>query len=263
VYGFIDASGEGFGGSTQILQHQAVLQLKMARIGFWCTEISEKSSNYQEFRNLAKHVAAESRAGILSGTEVWILTDNEVTERAWYSGTSSSKSLFDIMLELRHEQLRGNFVLHVVHLAGTRMMFEGTDALSRGEVHAQDLMDKDCHKVPLDVGAIEREPKLKDWILSWADQSVRFAEPVHWFEEATQQFDFSGASVTWVWDLPPAAAIHALEELGLGRNKRHESLRGIVLVPRLMRPECNMRTSKKRRKKQSRVIPTGESNVNQ
>jgi hypothetical protein len=26
---------------------------------------------------------------------------------------------------------------------------------------------------------------------------------------------------------------------------------------------CNMRTSKKRRKKQSRVIPAGESNVNQ
>jgi hypothetical protein len=66
---------------------------------------------------------------------------------------------------------------------------------------------------------------------------VKFAEPAHWFEEATQQFDYSGSMVTWVWDLPPAAAVHALEELGLGRNKRHESLRGIVLVPRLMRPE--------------------------
>jgi hypothetical protein len=41
VHGFADASGEGFGGSTRILQHQAVLQLKTARIGFWCTEISE------------------------------------------------------------------------------------------------------------------------------------------------------------------------------------------------------------------------------
>jgi galactitol-specific phosphotransferase system IIB component len=30
-----------------------------------------------------------------------------------------------------------------------------------------------------------------------------------------------------------------------------------------IREECNMRTSKKRRKKQSRVIPAGESNVNQ
>jgi hypothetical protein len=134
----------------------------------------------------------QSRAGHLAGKEVWIFTDNEVTERAWYSGTSSSKALFDIMLNLWHKQLRGSFVLHVVHVAGTHMIVEGTDALSRREVYAQDLMNEMCNTVPLDLMALEREPRLRKWIRGWADSSVRFAEPEHWLEEATQQFDYSG-----------------------------------------------------------------------
>jgi hypothetical protein len=110
---------------------------------------------------MAEHVCAKSKKGYLSGKEVWIFTDNEVTERAWYSGTSSGKALFDTMLKLHHEQLEGNFALHVVHVAGTRMILEGTDTLSRGEVHVEDLMNEICYKVPLDTMAMEREPRLR------------------------------------------------------------------------------------------------------
>ena len=38
-------------------------------------------------------------------------TDNEVTEGAWFNGTSSNKLLFDLVLELRHLEVAGNFVL--------------------------------------------------------------------------------------------------------------------------------------------------------
>jgi hypothetical protein len=41
----------------------------------------------------------------------------------------------------------------------------------------------------------------------------------------------------WVWDLPPGAALDAVEELGLARFKRHDSLIGIVAVPLLIKPE--------------------------
>jgi hypothetical protein len=41
----------------------------------------------------------------------------------------------------------------------------------------------------------------------------------------------------WVWDLPPNAALDAVEELGLARFKRHDSLIGIVVVPILLKSE--------------------------
>jgi hypothetical protein len=52
VYGFVDAFGEGFGGSTRYKDRSFRLILASARIGFWCSKISERSSNYQELRNL-------------------------------------------------------------------------------------------------------------------------------------------------------------------------------------------------------------------
>jgi hypothetical protein len=128
---------------------------KSLRIGFWCSEISEKSSNYREFRNLKEHIKAEARKGCLVGKEVWIYTDNEATERAWFIGSSSVKPLFEIVLDLLQEMIIGNFVLYVVHVAGTRMIGEGTDALARGEIHARDLMNQFTFTVPLDRTAIQ------------------------------------------------------------------------------------------------------------
>ena len=116
--------------------------------------------------------------------------------------------------------IQGNFVLEVTHVAGTRIMGEGTDGLSRGEVHAHDLMNHFAHTVPLHKGAVERVPKLTRFLIETFGDDVLFAKPADWFEEATQQFDFSMKSKTWIWDLPPSAAIHMLEELGLGRNKK-------------------------------------------
>jgi hypothetical protein len=237
AYGFVDASGEGFGGSTRYTSAELMLILKTAQIGFWCSEISEKSSNYREFWNAVEHIKHEGRSGKLAGMELIIFGDNEVTERAWFNGTSSSPELFDLVLELRHEEIIGNFVITMIHISGERMIREGTDALSRGEVHARDLMNSVLHTVPLNEAPCARFPLLREWVRSWAGEDVCFATPEHWFEEATQQHEYHEVTKTWVWDLPPAAAIHAIEELGMGRGKRHNVLRGIVLVPRLLKPE--------------------------
>jgi hypothetical protein len=236
VYGFVDASGEGFGGSTRCAAEGVREVLAPARISFWCSEISEKSSNYREFRNLKEHVKAEAQKGCLAGKEVWIYTDNEVTEQSWFNGSSSERTLFEIVLNLQQEMIAGNVVLRVVHVAGTRMIGKGTDALSRGEIHARDLMNQFTFTVPLNRTAIQRVPELEGWLKTWMGPDSRIASPEHWFGEATQQHDYSRKTVTWVWDLPPAAAIYALEELGLGRNKRHDVLRGAVIVPPLMNP---------------------------
>jgi hypothetical protein len=163
--------------------------------------------------------------------------NNEVKERAWYNGTPSNKLIFELGRDVRHETLIGNFTLHVVHVAGMRMIEEGTDALSRGEIHAHDLMNEYAHSVPLDRTALQRVPAILDWVKYVCGDTISVATSEQWFEEATQQFDYLGTPKTWIWDLAPATAIYAIEELGIGRNKRLDVLQGIVLVPRLMRPE--------------------------
>jgi hypothetical protein len=117
AFGFVDASGEGLGGTTRYRTEEIRNLLSPARLGFWCSEISETCSNYQ-FRNLVEHIKHESRKGLLAGKEVWIYTDNTVTKRAWYNGTSHDVALFKLVLELKHEMLAGKFVLKVVHVAG-------------------------------------------------------------------------------------------------------------------------------------------------
>jgi hypothetical protein len=212
--------------------------LETARLGFWCNEVSERSSNYRELRNLVEHIRQEAKNGSLTGKEVWIYTDNQVAESVWYKGTSTERTLFELMLELRMIMVEENFILHVVHVAGTRLIGEGTDGLSRGEIMASALLDDFSHQVPTDEFAIARSEKLKTWLGECLDPGFKIATPIDWFRDAQHLQDFSHPIkyTTWVWDIPPAAAPHILEEIAMARTKRHETLRGLVLIPRLMQP---------------------------
>jgi hypothetical protein len=155
--------------------------------------------------------------------------------------------------------IKGNFVLHVVHVAGTRMIGEGTDGLSRGEVMASNLLDKFAHHVPLDLPALSRSTKLKGWLDGWLDLEYKVATPVDWYWKAQHLCDFSfpQKQQTWVWDIPPAAAPYVPDELVMARNKRHEVMRGVVLIPCLMKPYWFRRFT--RAMDFYFVIPTGSS----
>ena len=234
VYGAGDASGEGFGSSLKPMGMDPLI-----RHGFWCTEQSEESSNWRELKNLLEAIREESSRGRLVGREVWLATDNTTAASAFTKGSSSSATLHAMVTELRLLALQGNFELHLVHIAGTRMIEIGVDGLSRGELQLGALDDATLGLVPLHLASIQRSPALRGWLDSWLGGEWNLAEPNDWFYTA-QQGGSNGwpeASVTWAWDLPPAAAIHALEELGLGRLKRHGVLRGVVLIPNLLRGE--------------------------
>jgi hypothetical protein len=183
-------------------------------------------------------VKVESKMGRLAGRELWLATDNSTAAQAFSKGTSKSRNLHDMVTELKLLSLRGNFVLNIFHISGTRMIQIGVDALSRGELHVGAL---GCSSAaPLHLSPIRRSPPLKNWVQAWTCDDAKITTPESWFHEAQQAGDYSEQyqkSQTWVWDLPPAAAIHALEELGNGRLKRHGVLRGIVLVPQLLQPE--------------------------
>lgn len=235
AYGAGDASGEGFGSRIRPLGLEPLL-----RRGFWCTEESENSSNWREMRNLLDALKLEVEMGRLVGRELWLATDNSTAALAYFNGSSNSRTLHEMVIELRELTLKGNFVLQIFHIAGSRMIQIGVDALSRGELHVGALAQTPDSVAPLHKTPLERSPGLREWIRSWVGDDFKVAAPDDWFYHAHQGGQVEQervASETWIWELAPAAAIHALEELGTARLKRHDILRGIVVLPNLLTHE--------------------------
>ena len=59
-------------------------------------------------------------------------TDNEVSERALYKGKSLDKKLFGLVVRMKKLKLDYGCQIKVTHVAGTRMIDQGTDGISRG-----------------------------------------------------------------------------------------------------------------------------------
>jgi hypothetical protein len=97
-----------------------------------------------------------------------MFTDNYVTECAYFKGTSSSPILFGLVLRLRKLELHSGWKIHVIHIAGTRMISQGTDGLSRGDMLTGVMGGADMLTfIPLALTAIERQPELMEWVDSW------------------------------------------------------------------------------------------------
>ena len=220
-YGFGDASGSAFG---------ATLGIKTDiwyEYGQWCSEDSEQSSNWRELKNLVDAVKGWVHSHDLSNSQLFIFTDNTTAESAYWKGTSKSKKLCDLVLELKSIALWGNLDLHVVHVSGKRMIHQGTDGLSRGDQNTG-VMNGTPMKlfVPLHIPPSKREKGLKAWIdkllEGWNFTWLNISE---WFEEHHSDGNF-------VWDIPPAAGDLAYEMLDKARLKRPTSTH-ILLIPRL------------------------------
>ena len=121
LYGFADASGKGFG-STLFLGGRIHF-----RHGQWVDAYDDESSNYRELDILITAIEEAYHDGLLANVELFMFTDTTTAESAFYKGTSSSESLFHLVLRLRKLQMTGEFPLHVIHCAGTRMKAQGTD----------------------------------------------------------------------------------------------------------------------------------------
>jgi hypothetical protein len=58
--------------------------------------------------------------------------------------------------------------VHLIHVAGTRMIWQGSDALSRGDENAGIMAGEDMLSfVPLHKQAIDRSENLLPWVWSW------------------------------------------------------------------------------------------------
>ena len=86
-----------------------------------------------------------------------MFTDNSTVEAAVAKGNSPSKRLFELVLELKKLQMQYSFILYVVHVSGTRMIEQGTDGVSRGELQAGALTGRPIRDfAPLQLGALQR-----------------------------------------------------------------------------------------------------------
>lgn len=237
MYGFLDASGSGFGSST-LVQNDVHY-----RIGTWKEEETDNSSNWKEFTNLVSDVKEAGKKGWLTGNTMVLATDNETVEKVIYKGNSTSRKLFELVLELRQLELKYGARLIVSHVAGTRMIAQGTDGLSRGNIkEGVSLGIKMLTFCPWNKNALEVQPKLKPWLQTWIGNEAKFLEPKDWFIQGhdIEGFERNGPFWTpkiksgiYIWTPAPAAADVALEQLRIARIKRQKSTH-LVIIPRLL-----------------------------
>ena len=62
----------------------------------------------------------------LQGYEIFMFT----AEAAFWKGTSESRELDELVLWLKRLELEEDLLLHVIHISGKRMIWQGTDGLS-------------------------------------------------------------------------------------------------------------------------------------
>ena len=218
-----DASGEDFGSGVEIKE---ILHF---RYGQWVADICEQSSNYRELRNLVESVENLYFEGKLRDCELFLLTDNLVTYYAYYKETSTSRLLNELVLRLRKLQMKGDLILHVIHVAGTRMIESGIDGLSRGDTSAGVMQGKQMISfVPISQSALERSKNLRCWIHSWVPKSMYLHDlsTNEWHSKVFEKGNF-------LWTPAPAAADAAIEQLC--RNFHlHENNSHVVCLPRMM-----------------------------
>jgi hypothetical protein len=241
-YGFGDASGGGFGSS--ITDNECGLEIQ---IGTWTEAGTEHSSNFREFGNFVIRLEKDASEGKLKGAEVFMFTDNSTTESAFHNGTSTSKRLFELVLRLRALQLEHGAKIHMIHVAGTRMISQGTDGISRGNILEGVMAGKEMLSfIPISQTVCERSRLMLPWIRSWIQvQDLKPLSESQWFWEGqglgTKMWtNCDGVKMpqksevdTFLWTPQPCIADVALEALRKSIHKRPDATH-IFLCPKLM-----------------------------
>lgn len=243
VYGFGDASSGGFGASVGLPEGIH------GRFGVWGSDEEDMSSNYRELCNLVDTVEDEARAGRLAHTELWLFTDNSTAESCFTKGSSSSPLLHELILRLRKVEMDIGLKLQMVHIAGTRMVAQGTDGLSRGMMCEGVLAGRDMlDYIDIAKSSSSRHPPLVEFIRAWTgDSDLKPLREEEWFVEGhgiiggkRDSHDIwipthaPNGRLYW-WDPPPVLAEVALEEALKARHKRSDTYH-IFSIPRLFTP---------------------------
>jgi hypothetical protein len=226
-----DASGKGFGSAIWTPEG---IHWESGNYGL---TYREESSNFREAENLVQRLEIMGAEGRLDDAEIFTFTDNAVFEGTFYKGHSNSPKLNDIILRLRKVERSTGCILHVIHIAGTRMKAAGIDGLSRGDLLEGMLKagSDPMAFVPLGKNAEERSPGVVDWVRSWwsndngspwCNSHLKLLEPADWF--SLHEVD---QPRLWV---PPPAAMRTILELFSEDRLVNPHIPHVFVVPRLM-----------------------------
>ena len=242
LFSFGDASGGGFGSSWEVKVGMAY------RFGTWSQDMGGESSNLREFTNLVETLEEMGLSSTLKGREIFLFTDNSTLEAAYYSGSSSSEKMFDLVLRVKKLEMNNLTKIHIIHVSGERMKEQGSDGLSRGNLNFGVMAGRKMLEfVPIHISAFDRTPLLKPWIASFVGAEAEYLEPFEWFtrghdlDENNWEINIDGMKLptvkrgTFIWTPPPCAGAAAVEELRKARHKRQLS-QHLFIIPRLMQP---------------------------
>ena len=224
-YGFGDASGKGFGNAIEARGKVH------SEFGQWGVDVEDKHSNYKELRNLVNAVEKAYNQGLLKDCELFLFTDNFVAECGYYNGgLNRNKDLDDLVHRLWKIQMKGDFTLHVYHVAGTRMIECGIDGLSRGDKSEGIARGVPVlNFIPIHLSPVQRSPGILPWIKSWwTDKdlgNLELMSPEDWFLRGMDVGNF-------LWIVPPGAGEVAVEQLCSHKHGRPET-HHIFVIPRL------------------------------
>jgi hypothetical protein len=248
VYGCGDASGSGFGSAfvtgVDNNEFDKFDDEISYRIGVWGSDSDDVTSNFRELRNVVESIEDQVEKGKLKNAELFMFTDNSTAESAFYRGTSSNKDLFELVLRLKKLEMTAGLKIHLIHIAGRRMIADGVDGLSRGCLTEGVMAGVPfLDFFPLNETAFDRSPwLLEDFSRMIPFEGLTLLEPKDWFEKGhdihgwhMNKKDFWYPILkagTYIWQPAPAVAKYAVEELRKARLKRQDSCH-IFVCPRI------------------------------
>lgn len=237
-----DASGVGFGSALwdrEGVDYEA---------GNWKEQWKFESSNFREAANLTSRIEKLGEEGRLDDVELFVFTDNSSYEGTFYKGHSkTSPKLTELIRRLRMVERRYGCILHVIHIAGSRMKVSGVDGLSRGDFLEGIMAGMNpWDAIPLNEGANERtQGRVEEWVRAWwsdregtpwtqvGKDSTRYESaqliklnPEDWFSLK----DIRGHRL-WI---PPPAAMETIVEVFNEDRIVNPHLTHVFVVPRLM-----------------------------
>ena len=182
VVGYLmgDASGNGFGSG---LWDENGLEYETGR---WKGKWRNQSSNFREACNITRKIEEYAKEGKLNDRELYVFTDNEVFEGTFYKGHSkTSAKLTELSRRLHMVERKHGCIIHVVHVAGTRMKASGVDGLSRGDLLEGIMKGKDPWSfVPINRNANQvSNDRAEAWVRSWWSNQAK----VPWFMDVVTQ----------------------------------------------------------------------------
>ena len=93
------------------------------------------SYNYREFRKLMENLEDLGSKKWLDGREVFLCTNNMVSESITLAVSYRAKTLYDLVVRLHYLCMRYRCKVRFIHVSGTQMIDQRTYGISRGSLY--------------------------------------------------------------------------------------------------------------------------------